>query len=155
VGLNSPKTIAEVLDEIERIQQELFSLQKAVEKIEKGNSIPPQAQVNLSLRKRKPRLPPRDWPKLSCHYLHQLRHGGGGEGCIGVLLRSRNYSSRRRKSCRDFHVVPPLCGLHKSGTTGRVGKLLDDFSQRCQKGLHTPVQRKVSFRQKSESSVAL
>jgi hypothetical protein len=37
VGLNSPKTIAEVLDEIERIQQELFSLQKAVEKIEKAD----------------------------------------------------------------------------------------------------------------------
>jgi hypothetical protein len=36
VGLNWPKTIAEVLDEIERIQQELFSLQKAVEKIEKA-----------------------------------------------------------------------------------------------------------------------
>jgi hypothetical protein len=28
------------------------------------------------------------------------------------------------------------------------------FSQRCQKGLHTRVQRKVCFRQKSESSVA-
>src|ERR1700735_4292756 len=52
-----------------------------------------------------------------------MQHGGGGEGCIGVLLRSRNYSSQRRKSCRDFHVVAPLCGLHKSGTTGRVGKL--------------------------------
>jgi hypothetical protein len=38
VGLNSPKTIAEVLDEIERIQQELFSLQKAVEKIEKADA---------------------------------------------------------------------------------------------------------------------
>jgi hypothetical protein len=38
VGLNSPKTIAEVLDEIERIQQELFSLQKAVEKIEKADT---------------------------------------------------------------------------------------------------------------------
>ena len=36
MGLNSPKTIAEVLDEIERIQQELFSLQKAVEKIDKA-----------------------------------------------------------------------------------------------------------------------
>jgi archaellum component FlaC len=33
--LNSPKTIAEVLDEIEQIQQELFSLQKTVEEIEK------------------------------------------------------------------------------------------------------------------------
>jgi hypothetical protein len=38
VGLNSPKTIAEVLDEIERIQQELFSLQKAVEKIDKADA---------------------------------------------------------------------------------------------------------------------
>ena len=38
MGLNSPKTIAEVLDEIERIQQELFSLQKAVEKIEKADA---------------------------------------------------------------------------------------------------------------------
>jgi hypothetical protein len=37
VGLNSPKTIAEVLDEIERIKQELFSLQKALEKIEKAD----------------------------------------------------------------------------------------------------------------------
>ena len=38
MGLNSPKTIAEVLDEIERIQQELFSLKKAVEKIEKADT---------------------------------------------------------------------------------------------------------------------
>ena len=38
MGLNSPKTIAEVLHEIERIQQELFSLQKAVEKIEKADA---------------------------------------------------------------------------------------------------------------------
>ena len=37
MALNSPKKIAEVLDEIERIQQELFSLQKAVEKIEKAD----------------------------------------------------------------------------------------------------------------------
>ena len=38
MGLNTPKTIAEVLDEIERIQQELFSLQKAVEKIDKADA---------------------------------------------------------------------------------------------------------------------
>ena len=38
MGLNSPKTIAEVLDEIERIQHELFSLQKAVEKIDKADA---------------------------------------------------------------------------------------------------------------------
>ena len=37
MALNSPKTIAEVLDKIERILQELFSLQKAVEKIEKAD----------------------------------------------------------------------------------------------------------------------
>ena len=38
MGLNTPKTIAEVLDEIERIQHELFSLQKAVEKIDKADA---------------------------------------------------------------------------------------------------------------------
>ena len=37
MGINSPKTIAEVLDEIERIKQELFSLEKALEKIEKAD----------------------------------------------------------------------------------------------------------------------
>jgi hypothetical protein len=49
VGLNWPKTIAEVLDEIERIQQELFSLQKAVEKIEKADAA---SRVTSGKRKR-------------------------------------------------------------------------------------------------------
>jgi hypothetical protein len=59
----------------------------------------------------------------------------------------------KRTSLRN--VVRSLRGPHTACATGRVGKLLDDFSQRCQKRLHTLVQRKASFRQKRESSVAL
>jgi hypothetical protein len=57
VGLNSPKTIAEVLDEIERIQQELFSLQKAVEKIDKADaaSRATSGKRNTTISRRRPK----------------------------------------------------------------------------------------------------
>jgi hypothetical protein len=57
VGLNSPKTIAEVLDEIERIQHELFSLQKAVEKIDKADaaSRATSGKRNTVISRRRPR----------------------------------------------------------------------------------------------------
>jgi uncharacterized membrane protein YdfJ with MMPL/SSD domain len=38
VRFNSPKTISEVVDELERIQQELFALQKVVEKMEEADT---------------------------------------------------------------------------------------------------------------------
>ena len=57
MGLNSPKTIAEVLDEIERIQQELFSLQKAVEKIDKADaaSRATSGKRNTTISRRRPK----------------------------------------------------------------------------------------------------
>jgi hypothetical protein len=49
VSVNSPKTFAEVVNELERIQQELFSLQKAMEKIEKADTA---GRVTSGKRKR-------------------------------------------------------------------------------------------------------
>jgi hypothetical protein len=62
---NSPETISDLADELERIQQQLFAIQKVLEKMEQADtlveqrgeirkgSLPPQTQMNLSLRKRK------------------------------------------------------------------------------------------------------